>query len=137
MSAPRDNARLVLQWVEKAEHDLRNAEHTLTLKDDCPFDTVCFHAQQCAEKYLKGLLVFFTVDFPSTHDLFLLKKLALEAASIRMGSADLQTLNRYSVESRYPGEWEPITRAEAEEAVKSARQVRDAVRSALPATVLS
>jgi len=28
------------QWIEKAENDLINAEHTLTLQDDCPFDTV-------------------------------------------------------------------------------------------------
>jgi len=56
--------RHVRQWIEKAEHDLRNAEHTMTLKEDCPFDTVCFHAQQCAEKYLKGFLVFQSSDFP-------------------------------------------------------------------------
>lgn len=44
-------------WIKKAEGDLKTAEHTLTLKERCPFDTVCFHAQQCAEKYLKALLV--------------------------------------------------------------------------------
>ena len=43
-------------WVKKAESDLKTAEHTLTLKERCPFDTVCFHAQQCAEKYFKALL---------------------------------------------------------------------------------
>jgi HEPN domain-containing protein len=57
MTEPREMSRQVRQWIEKAEHDLRNAEHTLTLRDeDCPFDTVCFHAQQCVEKYLKGWL---------------------------------------------------------------------------------
>ena len=55
--------------VEKAEHDLRNAEHTLTIEQDCPFDTVCFHAQQCAEKYLKALLVWKGIPFPKTHNL--------------------------------------------------------------------
>lgn len=44
-------------WVAKAEHDLRNAEYVLTLTEACPTDTVCFHSQQCAEKYLKALLV--------------------------------------------------------------------------------
>ncbi|MGA2770210.1 MAG: HEPN domain-containing protein [Bryobacteraceae bacterium] len=29
----------------------------MTLQEDCPFDTVCFHAQQCVEKYLKALLL--------------------------------------------------------------------------------
>lgn len=52
------------QWLIKAEHDLRNAEHTLTLTEDCPFDTVAFHAQQCAEKALKGLLVKTPLSFP-------------------------------------------------------------------------
>ena len=56
MTEPRDVARQVRQWLEKADDDLRNAEHTLTIFDDCPFDTVCFHAQQCVEKYLKGWL---------------------------------------------------------------------------------
>jgi hypothetical protein len=46
MTEPRDQLRPVRQWLEKAEHDLLNAEHTLTIRDEeCPFDTVCFHAQ--------------------------------------------------------------------------------------------
>ena len=40
-------------WVQKAENDLKNAAHTLRMGKDCPTDTVCFHAQQCVEKYLK------------------------------------------------------------------------------------
>ncbi len=57
------------QWVEKAEHDLINAEYTLTLEKNCPLDTVRFHAQQCAEKYLKAFLVQEAISFPKTHDL--------------------------------------------------------------------
>ena len=48
---------VVRGWVEKAEHDLRNAEYVLSMEHDCPTDTVCFHCQQCAEKYLKALLL--------------------------------------------------------------------------------
>lgn len=62
MNGPPESLRWIRQWVEKAESDLRNAEHTLEL--DCPLDTVCFHAQQCAEKYLKALLVSWGADFP-------------------------------------------------------------------------
>jgi predicted nucleotidyltransferase len=57
MSELPEREALVRGWVVKAEHDLRNAEHTLTLEEDCPLDTVAFHAQQCVEKYLKALLV--------------------------------------------------------------------------------
>ena len=37
------------EWVQKAENDLKNAAYTLRMGKDCPADTVCFHAQQCAE----------------------------------------------------------------------------------------
>ena len=48
---------VVREWVAKAENDLKNATHSLKLGEDCPTDTVCFHAQQCVEKYLKAMLV--------------------------------------------------------------------------------
>ena len=48
MTVPPEILSLVRQWVEKAEEDLRTAEHTLTLENDCPYGTVCFHAQQCS-----------------------------------------------------------------------------------------
>ena len=60
---------VVRQWVQKAENDLKNAAYTLRMGKDCPTDTVCFHAQQCAEKYLKALLVLQGLDFPRTHDM--------------------------------------------------------------------
>ena len=41
-------------------------------------------------------------------------------------------LNRYVIEGRYPGEWEPITAEEAREAIAMAREVRNAVRPKLP-----
>lgn len=56
-------------WVRKAESDLIMASHTLKLGTDCPTDTVCFHAQQTVEKYLKALLVVRNIVFPKTHDI--------------------------------------------------------------------
>jgi HEPN domain-containing protein len=41
----------VRRWVKKAENDFRNAEYVLTLEENCPFDTVCYHCQQCAEMF--------------------------------------------------------------------------------------
>lgn len=126
MSGPPEDRSAVNQWVLKAENDLRNAEHTLTLEDDCPFDTVCFHAQQSAEKYLKALLLFSGIDFPRTHDLRLLIQL-LPAGVFSLKMEDVLVLNRYSVETRYPGDWEPIERADAVEALGIAKRVRSAV----------
>jgi HEPN domain-containing protein len=57
MNEQPESAVQASKWVEKADHDLRNAEYVLTMEQDCPTDTVCFHCHQCAEKYLKALLV--------------------------------------------------------------------------------
>jgi HEPN domain-containing protein len=53
------------EWTAKADNDLKTAAHTLKLGDKCPTDTVCFHAQQCVEKYLKAsLLLYWKSNFP-------------------------------------------------------------------------
>lgn len=114
---------LVHQWVEKAEEDLRTAEHTLTLEDDCPYGTVCFHTQQCAEKYLKALLVLHSVLFPKIHDLLELLPLVPKTIALNIEPADVATVNRFAIEGRYPGDWEPITRDDAEAAVEVAGTV--------------
>jgi HEPN domain-containing protein len=132
MNAPPETWNLVRQWIEKAEHDLRTAEHTLKLKKNCPFDTVCFHAQQCAEKYLKALLVARGIVFPKTHDLRAIIQLAPAEIELGLEMDVLFTLTQYAVDARYPEEEEPITRQEAKQAVAVARQVREAVRANLP-----
>ncbi|MBZ0158793.1 MAG: HEPN domain-containing protein [bacterium] len=132
MSGQPEILHLVRQRIERAEEDLTNAEHTLTLHEHCPLTTVCFHAQQCAEKYLKALLTFHTVPFPKTHDLAELLRLVPETGSLTIPLKEIVVINRYAIEARYPGDWEPITRTEAERAVAIARTVRSAVRSALP-----
>jgi HEPN domain-containing protein len=135
MSEPRELLLRVRQWVQSAENDLRTAEHMLTLEGDCPFDVVCFHAQQCAEKYIKAFLVYQSVDFPKTHDLVILLRLAAQAAPLAIRLEDLQPLNRYAIEARYPGDWEPISRAEAEKALAIAERVRMEIRGHLAKTL--
>jgi hypothetical protein len=50
---------------------------------------------------------------------------------LRISQDEIALLNRYSVEVRYPGEWEPVTRADARSAVKAARDLRDSVMAIL------
>ncbi len=93
MNAQPDRAVEVRQWVEKAEHDLRNAEHVLTLTEDCPTDTVCFHCHQCAEKYLKALLVAHGIAFPRTHDLVVLFNLSTGHFALDFSLSAIQPLS--------------------------------------------
>lgn len=131
MTEGPERLRLARQWIEMAEHDLITADHTLSLRENCPFDTVCFHAHQCVEKYLKSYLVFAEVEFPKTHDLVILLKLSDTAGLAGLEIGEIQPLNRYSIEARYPGDWEPIEGVEARRAVEVARRVRQIVRTTL------
>ncbi len=118
----------VQQWIKIAESDFRTAELLLKTEEESPFEAICFHAQQCAEKYLKALLVHHSIDFPKTHDLVMLMNLFPPQVEIDLRVEEVLPLNRYAVEARYPGGWEPITREEAEEAVAIGRKVRESVR---------
>jgi len=124
--------RLVQQWVTKAEHDLQNAAHTLRLGDSGPLDTVCFHAQQCVEKYLKALLSLHEIDFYRTHDISALLVLLPIHLRPELTPEEQARLGDYAVVMRYPGDYEPVSLAEAEQAVKIARRVRTQVRQRLP-----
>ncbi|MBA2592746.1 MAG: HEPN domain-containing protein [Gammaproteobacteria bacterium] len=118
----------------KAENDLTNAAHVLKLAAECPTDTVCFHAQQCVEKYLKALLVFHGIDFPKTHDIEKLVALLPARADTRLTAEEQGRLTDYATTTRYPGSGEMLL-TEARRAVVLARRVRRQVRSLLPSEI--
>ena len=126
---------VVNEWVVKAENDLRNASHTLKMRAKCPTDTVCFHAQQCIEKYMKALLVLENVDFPKTHDLEEITALLPARMHLSLTSEEQGKLTEYATGARYPG-WGPIPLAEARRAVALARRVRKEARRFLPKEAL-
>ena len=123
------------QWTEKAENDLKNAAHTVKLKTDCPTDTVCFHVQQCVEKYLKALLVLNGIDFPRTPQISVLLALVPTPVRPTLTQAEQDRLTEYAVTTRYPGDYDPISREEAQEAVQLARRFRNQVRRRLPEAI--
>ena len=132
MSGRPELLKQVARWTEKAEHDFLAAEHTLKIADQGLTDVVCFHCQQCAEKYLKALLLYRGVKFPRTHDLRLLWDLVTKELSLGLERERVIPLNRYVIEGRYPGDWEPITIDEARQAVEMAQAVRQAALKLLP-----
>ena len=123
-----DKLNVVRAWFKKAENDLINAEHTIKM-DFPPTDTICFHAQQCAEKYLKGFLTFHEKDFPKTHSLEDLVLLCKDVApNIESELADIEILSSYGVEVRYPDEiYYDIPREDAQEAIDLAKKVKTVV----------
>src|SRR6266545_3002717 len=89
------------EWMRKAENDLTNAAHTLKLGARAPTDTICFHSQQCVEKYLKALLVSRAIDFPKTHDVEKLISLLPAAARVGLGAEEQARLTEYATGGRW------------------------------------
>jgi HEPN domain-containing protein len=77
---------------------------------------------------LKALLLQAGSEPPRTHDLRLLLQRLPADMAVLFRMEDTVELSRYSIEARYPGEWEEISRAEAERAVMLARAVCTAAR---------
>ncbi|MEW5828612.1 MAG: HEPN domain-containing protein [Chloroflexota bacterium] len=118
------------EWVAKAEGDFDAADLTLHGREAPIIDAVCFHSQQCAEKYLKAFLQEHQIRFEPRHELVPLLELCLtldDGFEILRGS--LQSLERYAVLIRYPGLIVPAEMAE--QAFESASRVRNFVRQKL------
>jgi HEPN domain-containing protein len=95
----------VAEWVLKAEGDYLTAGRELRARKSPNYDAVCFHAQQCAEKYLKAVLQAHEKHVPKIHNLIELMLLCEEIdSSFEMLRADLVMMERFSVRVRYPGE---------------------------------
>src|SRR5438105_2298080 len=95
--------RITKQWVAKAESDFRAASQLIAEKDSEP-DAICFHCQQCAEKYLKAMLQHNSAAIPRIHDLHALVTLLLPFdASLKRYLSSMRRLTPYGVEYRYPG----------------------------------
>jgi len=116
--------------LARARSDLalaRSAVHTA----DVLLEDACFHAQQCAEKAIKALLVHRAIPFPRTHAVdALLDRLKREAAmEVPSAVDDAFELTQYAAQTRYPGDWEPVTDEEADAAIALAERVLTWVES--------
>ena len=117
----------VRQWLARADEDYGLAEQ-LVLGNSPYVNSICFHAQQAAEKYLKALLVNNQVEFPKTHDIVkILDLLASVDKDLAESLREVKILSDYGVDVRYPGDLPELTSEEARDAFILAQKVRDAV----------
>ena len=121
--------KLTVEWVRKAERDylaaveLQQSPHPL-------HEQIAFHAQQSAEKYLKAVLQEHGLVIPRTHDLKRLLGLLLPVQpTLRSVSRGANSLTRFAVETRYPGD--AASKRQAASARRWSERIRSAVRSLL------
>jgi len=109
-------------WLRHARSDLVLARSSPT-DEEVLLETLCFHAQQAAEKAIKAVLVFCGLGFPRTHSIGALLHLLPDAVPRDTVLEEAASLTDYAVTSRYPGEAEDVTKQELSEAVTIADRV--------------
>ena len=118
------------EWVDKAEADYAAALLLRRSRKKHARDIVCFHLQQCAEKYLKARLEEAALAFPKTHDLERLLDVVISVeplwASLRPA---LAAISDYAVTIRYPGR--SATAVETKMILLDVTQVRSLIRHSL------
>ena len=118
-------------WVTKAENDLLNIRNNLAA-ERVPWDTVCFHAQQAAEKMLKAFLASRGQAVSRTHDLVaLLADAVATAGRLEALETDCRLLTSYAVMLRYPGAADEPSEEDGREAVAAAERVYQRLRKVL------
>jgi HEPN domain-containing protein len=126
-------SEIAAAWIRKAENDLLAVDNNLA-SAQVPFDVVCYHCQQVAEKYLKALLVSLGVQPSRTHDLLALlqdvRTYLTETPSDQIENSCI-ILNPYAIEVRYPDNDSNPTTEDCQEARSAAETVRQWARGYL------
>lgn len=88
-------------------------------------DAICFHFQQCAEKYLKAYLIFHGEEYPRKHDIgFIVRQCAkIDARFNDLTQIGAGSLTKYAVGVRYDEEYFP-TLDETQQALDQAKAIR-------------
>lgn len=129
MNSPEGN---VSSWLRKAEHDQLNIKNNLAAKE-IPWDTVCFHAQQAAEKLLKAFLISRGRDLMRTHDLVALLTECVELdPSLAILEEDCRNLTYFAVSARYPDDIYEPGEQDGREMIAAMHRVRSRILLGVP-----
>lgn len=118
------------EWVAKAEEDFAVMLTLARPRKKPLWSPLCFHAQQCVEKYLKARLNEASLPLPKTHDLEqLLNQTLVREPLWAAFRAELKRLSQAAVAPRYPGG--VFTKSEARRALKTCSTFRKEARLSL------
>jgi HEPN domain-containing protein len=115
------------EWIIKAEKDYLVAVRELKAEPPAT-EAVCFHAQQCIEKYMKAILQENEAEFEKIHDLDVLLRQCMNfMPALENHRDELVKLSTYAVDVRYPGL--DVTEEEAKECVEIMEEIRRVIRN--------
>jgi len=103
------------EWLKRAYSSLELAK--FSNNELVFYEDLCYQAQQAAEKGLKALLIYYGVEPQKTHSLFILLQELENFTELNDEIKDILKLYNFAVQTRYPGDYDIIERAEYEESI--------------------
>jgi HEPN domain-containing protein len=122
----KEQKEYLQNWLYRAKEDIAVIDNLFNTDPVLYASTICFHAQQAVEKFLKAFLVYHNIDFPRTHDVdFLL----LECRKIDSTDfdVDLASLSDFGVNLRYPDDFYIPDREETTQYRDIAHTIREII----------
>ena len=112
------------EWIKRAKGSLKIPEVFINITDDTDFyyEDLCYQTQQAVEKSLKGFLIYFEAEPEFTHNIETLLEELEKFTEIPVHIREVIDLTKFAVLTRYPGEYEEITKEKYEKAVKIAQE---------------
>lgn len=111
------------QWLRRARSNLQLGKAGRT--GGVMLEDLCFEIQQAAEKSLKAVLINADAQVPRTHALGLLVQKIEAVVEVPEEVQRVVELADYAVQTRYPGDYPPVTNEEYDDAVAIAEAVFD------------
>ena len=111
------------EWINRAKSSLELAQ-TQIIKY-LFYEDLCYQAQQAVEKALKGLLIYYGAEPEHTHNIEILLTEIKKFTDVPDSIKDAVQLTIYAVQTRYPGEYEEVTKTEYEKIVGIAKHCLD------------
>ncbi|MDR2718130.1 MAG: HEPN domain-containing protein [Treponema sp.] len=105
-------------WIERAKSSLEISK--IAVNDNVYYEDLCYQSQQAVEKGLKGLLIYYGVEPEFTHSIGILLDELEKFITIPKNIKETINLTKYAVITRYPGEYDEITKEGYNESVKIA-----------------
>lgn len=121
------------RWEREAREKLRAAQ-VVAEHDEVPDRVAGFHAHLAAEKAMKALLIRRSVVLRRIHDLVELQRLLPSDDGDQFDLADLELLNPWAIDGRYPADIGDALAGEIASAVEAAGRIVEIarVRSTIP-----
>jgi HEPN domain-containing protein len=126
------DSNLVQEWLKYSQNDLISAKHLYSDLHPKQTEVACYLSQQCAEKALKGYILFKDIEPPKTHNLIELCQICIDYdnafSEILDACADLTP---YGIAVRYPNEL-AVDDAIAKSAIDKAQIIFDFCAGKIP-----